>query len=84
MVAGAPAAEGTAAYDWHGDYVSIAVKGGNVPVLKELLAGGYELKWQQAQVNSNSSIKLYACCFMCRPKWLTTHHVRSGFLALQE
>jgi hypothetical protein len=35
--------------------VSIAVKGGNVPVLRELLAGGYELKWQQAQVNSNSS-----------------------------
>lgn len=44
------AAEGHGAYDWHGDYVSIAVKGGNVAVLNVLLEGGYELKWQQAQV----------------------------------
>lgn len=45
-------AEGHGAYDWHGDYVSIAVKSGNVAVLNVLLEGGYELKWQQAQVGS--------------------------------
>lgn len=44
------AAEGHGAYDWHGDYVSIAVSSGNVAVLNVLLEGGYELKWQQAQV----------------------------------
>jgi len=43
-------AESQGAYDWYGDYVSLAVKSGNVPVLTILLEGGYELKWQQAQV----------------------------------
>jgi hypothetical protein len=46
------AAEGHGAYDWHSDYVSIAVRTGNVAVLNVLLEGGYELKWQQAQVHS--------------------------------
>lgn len=46
-------AESHGAYDWHGDYVMIAVTSGNVPVLTELLSDGYELKWQQAQVRHN-------------------------------
>lgn len=51
-----PHAESHGAYDWHGDYVMIAVTSGNVPVLNELLSDGYELKWQQAQVGSTASI----------------------------
>jgi hypothetical protein len=57
-------AESHGAYDWHGDYVMIAVKSGNVPVLTELLSDGYELKWQQAQVGSRniSNVLLHQPC----------------------
>lgn len=52
-------AESQGAYDWYGDYVSLAVKSGNVAVLTILLEGGYELKWQQAQVRPGLGID---CC----------------------
>jgi hypothetical protein len=45
-----PTAESQGAYDWHADYVKIAVQSGNMPVLKVLLAEGWVLKWQQAEV----------------------------------
>lgn len=60
------AADGQGAYDWHGDYVMIAVKSGNVPVLQELLAGGYELKWQQAQVRG--VLGVLAALAACQPE----------------
>lgn len=42
--------QASGAYDWHGDYVALAVRAGNIPVLKVLLETGWVLKWQQAEV----------------------------------
>lgn len=43
------------AYDWHGDYVAVAVRAGNMPVLKVLLETGWVLKWQQAEVRRGNT-----------------------------